>query len=185
MAPTAAVSSEKGSDISVSGQVTPDEKTAVNVVSGEKNDKAGEEDTSIESDRSSDDVIIVTGADAAAHLIPLRDDFDPVLTFRSIILASGLACFQAVMNQIYQVSVRLIPNVCRVTNTRPVFSLNRLLLPSRELLLFSFPTLLAMHGLNYSRAATNSNRSGGLKTAKENCRNGFCFSSLLILVLGR
>ncbi|OJJ48593.1 hypothetical protein ASPZODRAFT_61713 [Penicilliopsis zonata CBS 506.65] len=48
-----------------------------------------------------DDVIIVTGADAADHLLPLRDDFDSALTFRSIILASGLACFQAVMNQIY------------------------------------------------------------------------------------
>ncbi|KAJ6000217.1 hypothetical protein N7481_000626 [Penicillium waksmanii] len=95
MASTAAVSSEKGSDISVSGQVTPDEKTAVNVHSGEKDDKAGEKDLSIESDRNSDNVVIVTGADAAAHLIPLRDDFDTVLTFRSIILASGLACFQA------------------------------------------------------------------------------------------
>jgi hypothetical protein len=48
--------------------------------------------------------IIITGADAALHLLSIRDDFDNVLTFRSILLASGLACFQAVMNQIYQVT---------------------------------------------------------------------------------
>ena len=51
----------------------------------------------------SEDVIIITGADAAAHLLPLRDDGEPALTFRSLFLASCLACFQAVMNQIYQV----------------------------------------------------------------------------------
>lgn len=50
-----------------------------------------------------EDVIIVTGADAAAHLLPLRDDGDPALTFRSLFLSSGLACFAAVMYQIYQV----------------------------------------------------------------------------------
>lgn len=57
-----------------------------------------------ESDRSSKDVIIVTGADAARHLLPMRDDHDNALTFRSMLLASGLACFQAVMYQIYIVS---------------------------------------------------------------------------------
>jgi len=50
-----------------------------------------------------DDIIIVTGADAAAHLLPLRDDFEPALTFRSIFLATILASFQAVVFQIYQV----------------------------------------------------------------------------------
>ncbi|KAK7736156.1 hypothetical protein SLS53_007184 [Cytospora paraplurivora] len=45
--------------------------------------------------------IIVTGADAARYLLPMRDDFDPALTFRSLFLASGLSCFQAVMSQIY------------------------------------------------------------------------------------
>lgn len=56
--------------------------------------------------RSSDEVIIITGADAARHLLPLRDDFDTALTFRSLVLASGLSCFQAVMSQIYTVSGR-------------------------------------------------------------------------------
>ena len=60
----------------------------------------------IESERGSEDVIIVSGADAAAHLLPMRDDGDPAVSFRSILLASSLSCFQAVMNQIYMVSQR-------------------------------------------------------------------------------
>ncbi|KAI4729996.1 peptide transporter [Aureobasidium sp. EXF-10728] len=53
-------------------------------------------------DKSDDpDHIIVTGADAALHLLPLRDDGDPSVTFRGIFLASCLSAFQAVMNQIY------------------------------------------------------------------------------------
>ncbi|KZZ94182.1 OPT oligopeptide transporter [Moelleriella libera RCEF 2490] len=45
--------------------------------------------------------IIVTGLDAARHLLSLRDDFEPALTFRSIFLASCVSAFQAVMSQIY------------------------------------------------------------------------------------
>ncbi|KAJ4007720.1 hypothetical protein NW752_010389 [Fusarium irregulare] len=54
-----------------------------------------------DSDSDSKDVIIVTGADASRHLLPMRDDHDSALTFRSLLLSSGLACFQAVMYQIY------------------------------------------------------------------------------------
>lgn len=61
--------------------------------------------------RSSDEVIIITGADAARHLLPLRDDSDTALTFRSLLLASGLSCFQAVMSQIYTVSAQCVPRV--------------------------------------------------------------------------
>ncbi|KAK2001328.1 OPT oligopeptide transporter [Colletotrichum falcatum] len=50
---------------------------------------------------NSDDAIIITGADASRHLLPLRDDFDPSLTFRSMFLATCLSAFQAVMSQIY------------------------------------------------------------------------------------
>jgi hypothetical protein len=50
------------------------------------------------------DVIIRTAQDAATHLLSLRDDFDPALTFRSMFLSTGLAAFQAVMYQIYMVS---------------------------------------------------------------------------------
>ena len=49
----------------------------------------------------SEDAIIVTGTDAAKHLLPLRDDGQPALTFRSIFLATVMSAFQAVMNQIY------------------------------------------------------------------------------------
>ncbi|KAJ6121123.1 hypothetical protein N7523_005403 [Penicillium sp. IBT 18751x] len=53
-----------------------------------------------ESDSAS--IAIVTGADVSTHLLSLRDDFDSTFTLRSILLASGLACFHAVMSQIYQ-----------------------------------------------------------------------------------
>ena len=55
-------------------------------------------------DHVADNVIIITGADAAEYLLPIRDDFDTALTFRSLFLASILCAFQAVMTQIYYVS---------------------------------------------------------------------------------
>jgi hypothetical protein len=51
-----------------------------------------------------DDFVIRSGADASKHLLSLRDDGDPVLTFRSFLLGTAFACFQAAMNQIYNVS---------------------------------------------------------------------------------
>ncbi|EFX06458.1 opt peptide transporter [Grosmannia clavigera kw1407] len=54
-----------------------------------------------DSGEDSDNIVIRTGADAAVHLLPMRDDFDSALTVRSMVLASGLAAFQAVMSQIY------------------------------------------------------------------------------------
>ncbi|OBT74318.1 hypothetical protein VF21_06904 [Pseudogymnoascus sp. 05NY08] len=60
--------------------------------------KSGNDD---DSDSGADDAIIVTGADAAKHLLPVRDDLEPALTFRSLFLATILSAFQAVMNQIY------------------------------------------------------------------------------------
>lgn len=60
-------------------------------------------DSSQEKDDDSDDHIIITGSDAAAHLLPLRDDGDPALSFRSLFLATCLSAFQAVMYQIYVV----------------------------------------------------------------------------------
>jgi hypothetical protein len=53
---------------------------------------------------SEDDVVIRSGADASKYLLSLRDDGDPVLTFRSAVLGTAFACFQAAMNQIYNVS---------------------------------------------------------------------------------
>lgn len=63
--------------------------------------KSGSSD---DSDSGTDDAIIVTGADAAKHLLSLRDDLEPALTFRSLFLATILSAFQAVMYQIYYVS---------------------------------------------------------------------------------
>lgn len=62
------------------------------------------DDGNHEKDDNSDNAIIITGADAARYLLPLRDDFDPALTFRSMFLATCLSAFQAVMSQIYTVS---------------------------------------------------------------------------------
>lgn len=56
-----------------------------------------------------DDFVIRTGADASKHLLSLRDDEDPVLTLRSAILGTAFACFQAAMNQIYNVSFSSSP----------------------------------------------------------------------------
>lgn len=60
----------------------------------------------VDNDRDSPDVLIISGADVAAHLLPMRDDFDRTLTFRAFVLGSGLAAFLAVMTQIYTVSQR-------------------------------------------------------------------------------
>ncbi|GLI82270.1 hypothetical protein PoHVEF18_010700 [Penicillium ochrochloron] len=87
--------------ISGSSQEVLDEKGTVSVIPGKDETKITTDNYGVEADRESADVVIVTGADAAVHLLPMRDDFDKALTFRSIFLASGLACFQAVMYQIY------------------------------------------------------------------------------------
>lgn len=62
-----------------------------------------EDENGHEKDNDGREPIIVTGADAAAHLLPMRDDGGSSLTFRSLFLASGLSAFQAVMSQIYMV----------------------------------------------------------------------------------
>jgi len=69
-------------------------------------------DESDEKDNSSEDKIIITGADASEHLLPIRDDFDRALTFRSLFLATILSGFQAVMTQIYNVSSSLCDVSC-------------------------------------------------------------------------
>lgn len=57
-----------------------------------------------DSEEERDDVVIATASDAAFHLLPMRDDFENPLTFRSMFLATALSAFQAVMTQIYHVS---------------------------------------------------------------------------------
>ncbi|KAI9742756.1 MAG: hypothetical protein M1818_003485 [Claussenomyces sp. TS43310] len=55
-----------------------------------------------------DDTIIITGADAANHLLSLRDDGEPSLTFRSIFLGTIISAFQATMYQIYNFKPTLV-----------------------------------------------------------------------------
>ena len=71
-------------------------------------------------DEDDDNHIIVTGADAAAHLLPMRDDQEPALTFRSIFLATVLSAFQAVVYQIYQVCYPLLRCKPRVIDLHQV-----------------------------------------------------------------
>ena len=82
----------------------------------------------VENACDSADAVIITGADVASHILPMRDDFDPTLTFRAAVLGSGLAAFLAVMTQIYTVSEpahRFItyyprsPNICVLSSNRP------------------------------------------------------------------
>ncbi|KAJ5847638.1 hypothetical protein N7455_011595 [Penicillium solitum] len=95
MSPSMPEPPKETSDISVVSQEAIGEKTPATVL-------ATKDEHSIdENDMGNPDAIIITGADVALHMLSLRDDFDDSLTFRSILLASGLACFQAVMNQIY------------------------------------------------------------------------------------
>lgn len=54
-------------------------------------------------DELDEDAVIRTGADASKYLLSLRDDGDPIITFRSALLGTTFACFQAAMNQIYNV----------------------------------------------------------------------------------
>lgn len=76
-------------------------------------------DTTAESDHDVADTIIITGGDVASHLIPLRDDFDTPITFRSVFLASALVCFTASLNQIYYVSpVPTLSVSCKLTHIR-------------------------------------------------------------------
>ncbi|WVF65583.1 hypothetical protein IAT40_000313 [Kwoniella sp. CBS 6097] len=59
------------------------------------------EEPNLNDDISDDGHIIKTGLDAANHLLSIRDDGDPAITFRSLVLGTIMACFQASMTQIY------------------------------------------------------------------------------------
>ena len=104
---------------------------------------------------SDEDVIIRSGADASLHLLSLRDDGDPVLTFRSIVLGTAFACFQAAMNQIYNVGARW---------TGLTRSLNPPMRPFPELSSSSSSTSSAKDGLSSSPEVTTSHLDGEKRT---------------------
>ncbi|KAG6151218.1 hypothetical protein E4U37_005207 [Claviceps purpurea] len=85
-----------GKAVDVSSYPVLDEKS-----SPTRSDAVAVNDDDKERASDTEDRVIVTGYDAAQHLLSLRDDFEPALTFRSIVVASALAAFQAVMSQIY------------------------------------------------------------------------------------
>jgi hypothetical protein len=86
-------------------------KEGIHVTDGEIQPASPYEDGSEhEKDGDSENHVIVTGADAAQYLLPIRDDHQPSLTFRSLFLATILSAFQSVMYQIYQVSQHF--NIC-------------------------------------------------------------------------
>lgn len=92
-------------DIPYLGGVTED---VPNDGKGEKDRSPTDSETAVDrigkDEDVGDDFVIRNGADASKHLLSLRDDEDPVLTFRSAVLGTAFACFQAAMNQIYNVS---------------------------------------------------------------------------------
>lgn len=49
------------------------------------------------------DKIIKSGADAAQYMLSDRDDGDPAVTFRSMVLGTAFAAFYASISQIYKV----------------------------------------------------------------------------------
>ncbi|KAL0940199.1 oligopeptide transporter 7 [Colletotrichum truncatum] len=98
----------EGKIVSVPNHQAINEKASIdNIALGKEIDteikavSAPSDSGSHDKDNASEDVIIRTGVDASVHLLPLRDDFQPALTFRSLFLATCLSAFQAVMSQIY------------------------------------------------------------------------------------
>lgn len=51
------------------------------------------------------DKIIKSGADAAQYMLSDRDDGDPAVTVRSMVLGTAFAAFYASISQIYKVSI--------------------------------------------------------------------------------
>lgn len=110
------MSTEKGDDYSKGAAVSSHDIASSQLPSlrsiSIEDEKNGELEVKADAVPSSDEesigdgeseAIIRNGADAAKHLLPMRDDGDPSLTFRGMLLATGLTGFQATMNQIYQV----------------------------------------------------------------------------------
>lgn len=152
----------------------PINEKAVTVL-GKDEDASGKE-LFAEDARDSADAVIVTGADVAAHLLPMRDDFDPTLTFRAAILGSGLAAFLAVMTQIYAVSESAHLIYYPRTANRCIPSSNRPKWTFQAFSSFLFLTSSVLPGLNFSPEVIGLRRDGENKMG----RSGFLGGSLLL-----
>lgn len=124
-------------------------------------------------------IVIKTGADAAEHLLPLRDDFDSAVTFRSIVLATAVSGFQAVMTQIYTVSQHFpLVFVCFWQSLTRYNSSSQLLSPSQEHLSSSFRTLWATRGPGSFPVVINPKLVGGKRMVRASFLGGYRSSSL-------
>lgn len=138
-----------------------------------------------ESQVSVAEVVIKSGADAAEHLLPLRDDFDAAVTFRSIVLATAVSGFQAVMTQIYSVSQHFPPvYVCWGQSLTPYNSSSQLLSPSREHLSSSFRTLWATRGPDSFPVVIDLRLVGGTSMVRASFLGGSRPSSLSTMAHG-
>jgi hypothetical protein len=111
------------------------------------------------SDLDDPDKIIKSGADAAQYMLSDRDDGDPAITVRSMVLGTAFAAFYAAISQIYKVSSRVI------WFTRLTISLN---LPRRLLVDRSSVSSSGSrvgHGLLFYQGVIGWKRSGGTPKA--------------------
>lgn len=116
-------------------------------------------------DPSSDNSVLDTAEAVVTHLLPMRDDFEPALTFRSVFLASCLASFQAAMSQIY--SVIAYPRVMQFNaNIFPNFSSNLRRSEYQGHSLSSLPTSQGLLGPSFFREEMCMKPDGGRKVAK-------------------
>jgi hypothetical protein len=113
-----------------------------------------------EKDNGSEDVIIITGADASKHLLPIRDDFDPALTFRSLFLATLLSGFQAVMTQIYNVSVSPQEEYLHQCSLGPIISPGHSVNITHMLTLHPVQTDFSQHPGHFHRPHSLLSRQG-------------------------
>lgn len=90
------------------GEGLEDEKDVKDVKDKDR-DSDGELNTSVPElfgeELDDPDKIIRTGADAAQYMLSDRDDGDPSVTVRSMVLGTAFAAFYASISQIYQVSL--------------------------------------------------------------------------------
>lgn len=85
-----------------------DEKLGDSVVGGLSPEKENEPTVPelLGQDFDDPEKIIKSGADAAQYMLSDRDDGDPAVTFRSMVLGTAFAAFYASISQIYKVSHR-------------------------------------------------------------------------------
>jgi len=77
---------------------------------------AEEEDTNDEADvvRFKGEPIIMTGRDVSRFVVDLRDDGDPALTFRSLVIGTLFACVGAANTQVSTTPVTMLTSSAHI-----------------------------------------------------------------------